>query len=116
VDFPVYMVTDNSQGVPTGKEFTREEYVAMMRPLFEKMPKDIKVNTKPTYTVLSDSLVGVSVESTMAAGKQKMNTRSASTLIKRDGKWLWKTMTQAGWGDVMAPGTGGSPNTPANPR
>ena len=56
-DFPLYMATDDLKGVPETKEYSREEYVAMMRPFYENMPKDLKITHKPTIIVLSDSLV-----------------------------------------------------------
>ena len=37
---------------------------------------------------------------TMTMGKQKLAGRSASLVIKRDGQWKWKSMTEAGWGGM----------------
>ncbi len=107
VDFPVYMVTDDLKGMPEAKLFSREEYVAMMKPFFENMPKDMKMTHKPTLTVLSDSLVNVADDFTMTMGKQTITGRSAGMLVKRDGQWKWKMMSEAGWGG-MAQGVGGS--------
>ena len=109
VDFPVYMATDDLKGTPEAKEYTREQYMAMMKPFFEHRPKDMKMTHKPTITVLSDSLVNVVDDFTMTMGKQKTSGRNAGLLVKRDGQWKWKAMVEAGWGGMEQPqGTGGS--------
>lgn len=109
-DFPIFMATDDMKGVPETKMYTREEYIAEMKPYFEGMPKDMKVTHKPTITVLSDSLVNVVDDFTTTTGKQKVSGRNAGLLVKRDGKWLWKSMIEAGWGGMSAaPGTAPMP-------
>jgi hypothetical protein len=105
VDFPVFMITDDKSGMPEAQAMTKEQYSAIMKPFFENMPKDMKVTHKPTITVLSDSLANVTDDFTMAMGKNKMSGRSASLLIKRNGEWKWKSMTEAGWGG-MTPAAG----------
>jgi hypothetical protein len=107
-DFPIYMATDDMQGMPHAKEFSREEFVATMKPMHERMPKDVKVTHKPTITVLSDSLANVTDNYTVTMGKQKVNGRSAGLLVKRDGQWKWKVMSEAGWGNMAPQGVGGS--------
>src|SRR5262249_11698191 len=87
IDFPVFMLTDDTKGVPKAEAWSQEQYAAMMKPMMENMPKDVKVTHKPTVTVLSDSLVNVTDDFTMTMGKQKMSGRNMSVLVKRDGKW-----------------------------
>ena len=106
-DFPLFMATDDLKGMPEAKMYSREEYAAEMKPFFENMPKDMKMTHKPTITVLSDSLVNVVDDFTMTMNKQKISGKNSGLLVKRDGKWLWKTMVEAGWGGMSA-GTGGS--------
>ncbi|MBI3183778.1 MAG: hypothetical protein HYZ28_16700 [Myxococcales bacterium] len=112
VDFPVYMATDDSKGTPLAKLYNREEYIAEMKPFFENMPKDMKMTHKPTVLVLSDSLVSVSDEYTMGAGKQKMSGKNGGLLVKRDNQWKWKMMVEAGWGD-QPPAAAAAPGAPA---
>ncbi len=107
VDFPIFMITDDMQGKPESKPYSREEYIAMMKPFYENMPKDMKVTHKPTITVLSDSLVSVTDDFTMTIGKQKVTGRNAAILVKTGGQWKWKSMIEAGYGG-MSPPTGGS--------
>ncbi len=106
-DFPVYMATDDLKGVPETKEYSREEYAAMMKPFYETMPKDLKVTHKPTVTVLSDSLVMATDEFTMTLGKQKVTGKNAALLVKRDGQWKWKSLIEAGYGGMPAEGASG---------
>ncbi|WP_309889978.1 hypothetical protein [Archangium sp.] len=112
-DFPVYMATDDLKGVPETKEYSREEYVAMMKPYYENMPKELKITHKPTITVLSDSLVMATDDFTMTLGKQKVTGKNASLLVKRDGKWKWKSMIEAGYGGMPAEGASGGGTQPA---
>ena len=107
-DYPVFMVTDDLKGVPEARMYSREEYIAEMKPFFEGMPKDTKMTHKPTITVLSDSLVNVVDDFTMTMNKQTVSGRNAGLLVKRDGKWKWKTMVEAGWGG-MSSGSGSAP-------
>ncbi len=100
IDFPVAMITDNSKGVVMAKEYSRDEYVAMMKPFFESMPNDMSTNYKPQITVLSDSLADVVNDYTVTIGQQSAEGRWSGLLVKKDGKWLWKTMIEAGWGDA----------------
>jgi hypothetical protein len=108
IDFPVYMATDDMKGVPEAKEFSREQYTAMMKPMFDNMPKDMKTTHKSTITVLSDSLANVVTDYTTTMGKQKMSGRNGGLLVKRDGQWKWKMMVEAGWGGMTPPAAGGS--------
>ncbi|MFZ5470489.1 MAG: hypothetical protein ACOZIN_13720 [Myxococcota bacterium] len=108
IDFPVYMVTDNSKGVPMAKEHSREEYTTMMKPFYEDMPKDVKTTHKRDITVLSDSLVTYVDDFTVTMGKQKYSGRGQGLLVKRNGQWKWKSMVEAGWGDMAEPGVGGA--------
>jgi hypothetical protein len=36
----------------------------------------------------------------LTIGKQKVSGRSTELLVKRGGKWMVKTMVEAGWGDM----------------
>jgi hypothetical protein len=114
VDFPVYMMTDDSKGVPKSEEWSKEKYIAVMKPMMEGMPKDAKVTHKANVTVLSDSIVNVTDDFTMSAGKNKMSGRNLSVLVKRDGKWKWKVLGEAGWGDMpTTPPAAAAPAAPA---
>lgn len=108
IDFPVFMATDNSKGVPKAETFDRQQYTDMMRPMVEQTPTDLKLDHKLDITVLSDSLVTVNDHYTMTGGGQKHEGRNSALLVKRDGNWKWKAMIEPGWGDLPSTGVGGS--------
>lgn len=107
-DFPVYMVTDDSKGVPMAETYDRQKFSEMMRPMFEQMPADMQVTHKLDVTVLSDSLATLTDNFTMTMGGKKVSGRSSATLVKREGQWKWKSYVEAGWGDAPSSGVGGS--------
>jgi hypothetical protein len=116
VDFPVTMITDDSQGQAGGDTWTREKWIEVMKPFYAKPNPEMRMTHKATIHVVSDSLASVYDEFTMSAGKQQYGGRSAMLLIRRDGKWLAKTMMEGGWGDMMkehptASGASGSTET-----
>ncbi|MGQ0505124.1 MAG: hypothetical protein ACT4TC_07355 [Myxococcaceae bacterium] len=111
IDFPVYMATDDASGNSEAMEYSKEKYVARMKPMMDNMPKDMKTSHKANITVLSDAMVVVTDDCTTQMGKQKYQGRSASMLVKKNGNWMWKVMAEPGWGGMSAPGTGGSAPT-----
>jgi hypothetical protein len=103
IDFPIFMLTDNAAGVPSGEGYTRGQYVEMMKPMWANMPKDLQTTHRYELTVLSDAMVGVVDSYSTKMGKEKLSAKNMSLLVKRDGAWKWKTMMEAGWGDTPAP-------------
>jgi hypothetical protein len=113
VDFPVIMLSDDSKGVEKHFNATREQWIAIFTPFAANMPKDMKMSSKHTPTFLSDTLA-VSIEQTsMAGGKMKGKWAAASFLTSIDGKWKFKEMAEAGWGDMAAPGPAAAPGKAA---
>jgi ketosteroid isomerase-like protein len=108
VDFPVLMLSDDSKGVVKHFNATREQWTAIFAPFVQNMPKDMKMSSKHSPTFLSDTLA-VSVESNgMAMGKTKGKWNAMSVLTLVDGKWKFKEMAEAGWGDMPQPAAVGS--------
>jgi hypothetical protein len=112
IDFPVIMLSDDSAGVAQHMEVNREQWLALMKPMAEGMPKDgsIKMKSKRTVTLLSDTLGIVVSEDTMS-GKMKGKWNSFNVVNYRDGKWKIKEMAEAGWGDIKAPSPSSATNT-----
>jgi hypothetical protein len=107
-DFPVYMATDDSKGVPMAETYDRQKYTDMMKPMFDQMPADMQMKHDLDITVLSDSLVSFTDDYTTTMGGKKYRGRNAGLLVKRDGQWKWKAFFEAGWGDVPSSAVGGS--------
>ena len=108
IDFPVFMATDDSKGIPKAELYDRQHYAEMMKPMFDQTPADMQLTRKTDITVLSDSLATYTCDFTVTAGKEKHSGRNSGLLVKRDGQWKWKAMYEAGWGDYPATGVGGS--------
>lgn len=102
VDFPVMMMTDDSKGEAMGEPWSREEWLEVMKPFYEKPMKDMKITHKPNVFLVSDSLASVDDVSTMTMGGKTIRSRNSMFLIRRDGKWRVKGMAEGGWGDMMA--------------
>jgi len=103
VDFPVYMVTDDSKGTVYTESWTKEMYMTNMTEAMKNMSgmKDIKVKHNRKYDFLTDDMAIVYDNASMTMGKQTMNVRSSSLVIQKDGKWMIKSMMEGGWGDSM---------------
>src|SRR3974390_105524 len=70
IDFPVTMITDDSKGVPSAEEWSQEKYIAVMKPMWESQPADMKMTHRLAITVLSDSLADVIDDFAMTAGRR----------------------------------------------
>jgi ketosteroid isomerase-like protein len=103
VDFPVTMLSDDSKGVEKDFKATREQWIGIFTPFAANMPKDVKMSGKHTPTFLSDTLA-VSIEQNgMSGGKVKGKWAAMAVVTLVDGKWKFKEMAEAGWGDMPAP-------------
>jgi hypothetical protein len=115
VDFPVLMLTDDASGVAKSFPATREQWVAIMRPMMSNMPKDMKTTHKHDVTFLSDALAVAIEENGLSTGATKGKWKSMSVLTLKDGKWKFKEMAEAGWGDMPMPGKGSASATSKTP-
>jgi ketosteroid isomerase-like protein len=115
VDFPIIMLSDDSKGVAKHFNATREQWVGIMAPFITNMPKDMKMFSKHNAQFLSDTLA-VSIEDNgMSMGKVKGKWKSLSMLTLKDGKWKFKEMSEAGWGDMAPPLAPTTAMAPAKP-
>jgi hypothetical protein len=104
VDFPVIMLSDNARGEPQHFQASREQWMSLMRQ-FATMPKDgVKMSHKHQVHFLSDTLA-VAIEDNAMSGKMRGKWKALSVLTQRDGKWKFKEMAEAGWGDMKPPET-----------
>jgi hypothetical protein len=123
VDFPVLMVTDDSKGQAHGATWTREQWIEVMKPMFEH-PMDMQVKHSPTVFVITDSLATVGDVATFTMKGRPVTVRNSMLMIRTEGKWRVKSMTEGGWGDMMSaqgaggsssPGQAGAPQEPPAP-
>jgi uncharacterized protein (TIGR02246 family) len=115
VDFPVIMLSDTSAGVAKSFNATREQFIALMKPMAAGMPKDAKMSHKHTPYFLSDTLAVAIEENGLTMGKTKGKWKGMSVLTLKDGRWKVKEMAEAGWGDMNPPSMAATPSkTPTN--
>jgi len=100
IDFPVLMVTDDSEGEARSGSWTQEKWMQVMAPFYKPMP-EMKVTHKPTIFMITDSLASVDDVSTMTMGKKNITSRSSMLLVRTGGEWRVKSMIEGGWGDAM---------------
>ena len=107
VDFPVYMVTDDAKGVVYTESWTKDTYTTNMTEAMKNMSgmKDMKVKHNRKYDFITDDIAFVYDDVAMTMGKHTINVRNSSLVIKKDGKWMIKSMVEGGWGDNMKPKT-----------
>ena len=100
VDFPVIMLSDDSKGVAKSFNASREQWVGIFTPFATNRPKDAKMSGKHTPTFLSDTLAVSIEQNSMSAGKKKGKWNAMAVVNVVDGKWKFKQMAEAGWGDM----------------
>jgi hypothetical protein len=104
VDFPVIMLSDDSKGQVQHFNATREQFVNMFKDVMaQPPPKDMK--HKHTAHFLSDDLAVAIEEMSGTMGKVKGKWKAMSVLTLKDGKWKFKQLAEAGWGDMKPPST-----------
>jgi hypothetical protein len=108
VDFPVLMLSDDSSGAVKYFTASREQWMAIMKPMMTNMPKDLKMTHKHTATFLSDTLA-VAIGEESVSGKMKGKWKSMSVLTNQGGRWKIKQMAEAGWGDMKPPAAASAP-------
>jgi hypothetical protein len=102
-NIPVMMLTDNAAGVVSSSMWDKATWVETMKKAGADMPKDMKMTKKQKVTFISDSLAMVEETNDMAMGKVKDKWTSAAVVVLKDGKWMFKSMMEGGWGDMMPP-------------
>jgi len=100
VDFPVYMVTDDSKGMVYTDAWTKDQWMKEMADAMKNMPKDMKMKHNRKYMFLTDDMAIVYDNMSATMGKQKMSWNSAELVVKKNGKWMIKSMMEGGWGDM----------------
>src|SRR4029078_5193628 len=93
-------------GTVGGKMFTKEEWLALMKtadPAAAKTthPKTPEPKTTQTHKVVSwiNNDMAVAEEGhVMTVGKKKVEWTSTSLLVKKDGKWMIKSIADGGGG------------------
>src|SRR5688572_29193185 len=103
-DFPIFMLTDNKDGVVSGGQWDKETWNNVMKGAADMMPKDTKFSRKVKPTFVTDTIAFVEETNTMTPKGGKAETYTTSSIvILKDGKWLFKAGAEGGWGDMPMP-------------
>lgn len=100
--FPLNEVTDDGAGNGRAEQCNRDQYLAQMAQVMGGSSEDVTMESTRTPHFISDGLVFVITEGTMTYGGQTQPMRYGDLLVKKDGRWLFQTMVQGGWGGNSA--------------
>ncbi|MEU5978281.1 nuclear transport factor 2 family protein [Streptomyces sp. NPDC047315] len=100
--FPLNLVSDNAAGEGASAQWDRRQFVETMTHVMGEGSDDITFDSVRTPVFLSSAMVIVFTDSTMTAGDVTQQLRYADVLIKQNGKWVFQTMLQGGWGDNLS--------------
>ncbi|HVE84673.1 MAG TPA: hypothetical protein VND93_17575 [Myxococcales bacterium] len=105
-DFPIFMMTDDKDGVVYTNMADAATWKKMMAPMMDpankammdamaKMPKP-----KMDMFFLTDNMAVVTAKGQMPMGKEKMEMRNSMLMIKKGDVWMVKGEMEGGWGDA----------------
>lgn len=96
---PITVITDDSNGECVTQQWNEASFRASIEGNASSPDTKIENNRQPFF--LNENLAVVITEGkvTNAEGTQYM--RYADVLVKKDGAWKFKSMMQAGWGDML---------------
>jgi hypothetical protein len=99
--FPLNVVSDSDEsGNGSAAQQTRQQFVDGMSQVMGE-PGEVKMESHRTPVFLTRQLVLVISDATFTAHGDSQQVRYADLLVKRDGRWLFQTMVQGGWGDQL---------------
>ena len=100
IEFPLLTVSDDQHGQAVSVTWTRERWVAAMRPISGPMP-GVQVEHRPAIFLVSDAIAVATDEQTITRRGRALPGRVALVLVRTAAGWRVKTMIEAGWGEMM---------------
>jgi ketosteroid isomerase-like protein len=100
--FPLIVMTNDSAGDCVTQEWDRETFVQAMAMNMEgsdPAAMDFVNEREPVF--LNSDLAVVVTSSTVTMNGQEQHMRYVDIMAKQDGQWRFKSMIQAGWGDML---------------
>jgi hypothetical protein len=98
--FPLNVVSDNPGADGAAAQWTREQFMDAMSHVVAGAG-DMRMESDRTPVFLTEQLVLVITSAKFTLGEHTDSVRYADLLVKKDGKWLFQTMVQGGWGDQL---------------
>jgi hypothetical protein len=99
--FPLNVVSDDASGNGAAAQWTREQFMGAMSHVVAGAG-ETRMESDRTPVFLTKQLVLVVTNATFTTGEKAEPVRYADLLVKKDGRWLFQTMVQGGWGDQLA--------------
>ncbi|CAM5490227.1 hypothetical protein GCM10010329_68890 [Streptomyces spiroverticillatus] len=96
--FPLNLVSDDSRGDGRSAQWERRQFVETMRHVLGEGASFASTRT-PVF--LSAAMAVVFTDCTATVDDEEHRMRYADVLIKQDGRWVFQTMIQGGWGDHL---------------
>lgn len=100
--FPLVVMTNDSAGECVTQEWDRATFVQSMDMSADGSdPASIQIDNDRRPTFLNSDIAVVITDSTVTAGGDTQYMRYVDVMAKTGGEWRFKSMIQAGWGDML---------------
>ncbi|HEX6416111.1 MAG TPA: hypothetical protein VFZ62_01160 [Candidatus Saccharimonadales bacterium] len=96
---PITVITDDSNGECVTQQWDESAFRASIEGNTSNPNTKIKNDRRPFF--LSRNLAVVITEATVTNGEDVQYMRYVDVLVKSNGEWKFKSMMQAGWGDML---------------
>lgn len=100
--FPLVVMTNDSAGECVTQEWDRDTFVQAMGMNTDGSDLSaIEFDNRRQPVFLNSDLAVVVTDSTVTAAGETRQMRYVDVLARTGGKWRFKSMIQAGWGDML---------------
>ncbi|UWZ34134.1 hypothetical protein Drose_23090 [Dactylosporangium roseum] len=100
--FPLVVMTNDSAGECVTQEWDRATFVqAMGMAVGDGDPAAPKLDNRRQPVFLGPDLAVVVTDTTTTLGDQVRHMRYVDVMARTGGRWRFKSMVQAGWGDML---------------
>ena len=99
--FPIIVMTNDSAGDCVTQEWDRETFVQAMAMNTDGADQDVELKNEREPVFLNSDLAIVVTNSTVTMAGEQQHMRYVDIMAKKDGQWRFKSMIQAGWGDML---------------
>ncbi|MGI5211744.1 DUF4440 domain-containing protein [Plantactinospora sp. CA-290183] len=97
--FPLVVMTNDSAGECVAQEWDRATFVRAMSMATGEATPRLENHRAPVF--LGPDLAVVTTNTTATTGDEVAYMRYVDIMAKAGGRWRFKSMVQAGWGDMM---------------
>jgi hypothetical protein len=99
--FPIIVMTNDSVGDCVTQEWDRETFVQAMAMNTADADQEMELKNEREPVFLNSDLAIVVTNSTVTMDGEQQHMRYVDIMAKKDGQWRFKSMIQAGWGDML---------------